>query len=779
MPRSEQIVTIKINIFNAGAGAGKVGQAKDGATNTTLFERTLHTRKEDFLSIKSKDALLKYINTKISSDLLPKESNQLNFTRKSKKHKCFIPLDNEEDFKSLGRSLKVKNHVKLNVEVLPLSQVSSPSSTTSSLSSSSSEGTKTTPTVPTATDTTATAAATAAGDPGSNPIASIDFAKLGDALLEATLEHFKDFFIENRPKEAGTNANTPTQRKEPVAASGEEQEEDVVVHANIACDRCCPDDFVTLKGVRYCCLVCSNYDLCAECESKQQAGKLIYGTHSYLHPMVKVTKPDSFSRDLFSNKFNVFDKERSDPFPNSKSNDIIYDIPLSSCSADNRFRLETLLQSEGFERFIKDVDGIIDRNDKYLQLLSILDANGYKSTNKDDMHKILQDCIDTYLLKKAFEESAVEESAVDYQQSEDDVKDFKSSDGQRVEGEFEGMYDATINLSLGSTMTKLSLQLVNESGTTISDGDWHVVLVDGKGKKYSTVVKSAVVKGSQVKYYKLDAIPQDFVIDDNATLLVIAPNVVLTSVSVTGNKFLMKITNEDARIEHLMDPVDTCTINTDKKLIDEFELVNDNAMAQAIEQISVSYKIQSGSILNIELQNKSNTTFSCADLKIVAYLQEEKVVELVFHKPHNIKPGCSSKFNLTLENPFTKFPLRMEFHFNDNKATCTFSEGEKQSSLMLLSEQGDSTSAIPHKGDSELLDDNEAARLVSTTQSASFHSMRLPVLARESVDLSEFMDASNGSGADKEDQNEYDVLDDEVEIDSDYEILSLASTDSY
>ncbi|CCG23468.1 hypothetical protein CORT_0D06320 [Candida orthopsilosis Co 90-125] len=748
MPRSNQIVTIKINVFDG----------KEGTDNNddVLVEKTVHVKKEDFLSIKSKNALAEYLNTELPG-LLPKQSDCLNFTRKSKKHKCFISLDNEEDFKSLGRSLKVKNHVKLNVRVLSLPQGPPPPSCSCSSSSSSSS-----------TTTTTTA------DVGSTPISSIDFAKLGDALLEATLEHFKDFFIENRHGTTGTKTNATTQKNETVTATANvasdassataaptsssfaspgnnkspgkngSTDEHVVVHTNIACDNCCPDDFIPLEGVRYCCLVCQNYDLCADCESKQQAEKLTYGTHSYLHPMAKIIAPDTFTRD-FSNKFNVHHgmeyPDMSNPFHNTGPDDIVYDIPLSSCSVENRTRLENLLESKGFERFIKDVDGIIGRSDKYLLLLSILDANGLSFSNEKEKHQYLEECIEEYLLRKAFTESVNEQQ-------------IESDDEEVAKG------DAVINLSLGSSSTKSSLQLVNKSDVAIDGGDFEIELIDTNQSKYSTTIKSAIVKPGQVKFYKLDVVPKDFVLNHSTKLSIFTPNVVMTSLRVEENEFQMKIKTKEAKKGGLEDSfVDSGTIKKDVNCIDENEVgMNEYPLSQKTDDIVVTYKIQSGSILNLELQNNSNTTFNCNDLKIEVYEQDVKVSESVIHRPHGIKPGCLTKANIILKNPITQFPLRMEFHSGDNKATCSFSGGQQQSCLTFLNNEVNANSVSSDKEMSEPVDDNVSTRSNSETQSASFHSMVLPVLARESIDLSDFIDANSGSRNNDEDQYGYEVV---------------------
>lgn len=57
--------------------------------------------------------------------------------------------------------------------------------------------------------------------------------------------------------------------------------ETIIIHQGITCDGC---RMVNIKGKRYKCLECSNFDLCGECESK--------GMHP-LHNMILFVKPDT------------------------------------------------------------------------------------------------------------------------------------------------------------------------------------------------------------------------------------------------------------------------------------------------------------------------------------------------------------------------------------------------------------------------------------------------------------------------------------------------------
>ena len=61
-----------------------------------------------------------------------------------------------------------------------------------------------------------------------------------------------------------------------------------VIHRNVVCDGC---NVSPILGVRYKCVVCEDYDLCAQCEAKD----------NHKHPMLKITSPKKykeFMKDL-------------------------------------------------------------------------------------------------------------------------------------------------------------------------------------------------------------------------------------------------------------------------------------------------------------------------------------------------------------------------------------------------------------------------------------------------------------------------------------------------
>lgn len=170
--------------------------------------------------------------------------------RKSKRHKRFVPLHTSEDFKELMRSLRVKNHVKLAVYLPEV--CSTPPLSESPLSEALEQIKKIS--------------------------SGLQKSELWDLFKSMTLKSDPDFHVENKSVESFTRT------------------EEAVVHPRILCDFCHPsDDSEELKGTRYKCTVCQNFDLCEKCYMSRVS---IFG-HLPTHEMISIPKPsDSFSARL-------------------------------------------------------------------------------------------------------------------------------------------------------------------------------------------------------------------------------------------------------------------------------------------------------------------------------------------------------------------------------------------------------------------------------------------------------------------------------------------------
>ena len=182
------------------------------------IEKLITIERESFIQIDDKEKLVAFLR----SDFKLGELKDVKILRKSKKHKDYIPLETESDFKSLSRSLKVKNHIKL-------------------LINDSTPATKYCP------------PKYLSGDPERKK--TIDFASLGKALVEASFTVLSDF----RGEEYQASGHTQKQSTQPQTSSqatqrhcvrkSEESANNDCVHEFVACDSCNPTSFVPLKGV--------------------------------------------------------------------------------------------------------------------------------------------------------------------------------------------------------------------------------------------------------------------------------------------------------------------------------------------------------------------------------------------------------------------------------------------------------------------------------------------------------------------------------------------------
>ncbi|KAM9926221.1 hypothetical protein OXX59_003389 [Metschnikowia pulcherrima] len=200
---------------------------------------------------------------------------ELNFERKSKKHKGYVPLESEADFKEFLRSLKVKNAMKLVVRTK--NEIPQPS---------------TGPSLPL---------------PG---IETVDqFRRLITEFQKSEIYEFMKSFSSlytqaMAPDECSTSSELPAYSSAENVASREESVEkhadSGIVHEGILCDQCCPEDNANyIRGWRYKCTVCDDFDLCAPCYEK----RVNVGAHSTQHAVVAIEDTQSYSQFLKARGF--------------------------------------------------------------------------------------------------------------------------------------------------------------------------------------------------------------------------------------------------------------------------------------------------------------------------------------------------------------------------------------------------------------------------------------------------------------------------------------------
>ncbi|KAK6868575.1 hypothetical protein K6H11_004200 [Candida tropicalis] len=437
-----QRIIIKVAITKANTGS-----------DSTPVEKTVYARRDSFTKIKSKAALTAYLSKELP-DYISSDASYLAFTRKSKKYKDFISLDSEDDFKSLARSLKVKNHVKLNVV------------DSSPIASDADDSTR------------------------KRKSTTIDFGALGDALIEVAFEHFKEMFGDlsnGAPFKKGTSSVASDNSDCPSYNTATKDEASLPVHSNICCDICHPDDFVPLRGVRYSCLVCPNFDLCSSCESRQLADKSSFGSHSYLHPMAKIIHPSS-----------SFVRGGAWGSTIPQTNDIVYDIPLENCNLATKERLEELLKSKGFEGFVNDVDRYISDSEKYQKLCTMMEI--------EDEDEEVQFLVLMSILEHAMDEDKKEQDS-DVPQSEPVTSDNDSVafPQNNIEGEV-----IVRPKKFGEISRIISLQLTNNTNQTIEGGELKFEFFNSKQTETVVVRNASAIKPGRIRYYNLGRLAEEF-----------------------------------------------------------------------------------------------------------------------------------------------------------------------------------------------------------------------------------------------------------------------------
>lgn len=81
-------------------------------------------------------------------------------------------------------------------------------------------------------------------------------------------------------------ASRPSQAQEASTPSASTEESRAEIHESVQCDNCGKSNFA---GIRFKCTVCTDYDLCEQCESKQPP------VHDSTHTLMKIVKPVNYA----------------------------------------------------------------------------------------------------------------------------------------------------------------------------------------------------------------------------------------------------------------------------------------------------------------------------------------------------------------------------------------------------------------------------------------------------------------------------------------------------
>ncbi|EGW31368.1 uncharacterized protein SPAPADRAFT_51386 [Spathaspora passalidarum NRRL Y-27907] len=771
-------ITLKISINRV--------PGESTSSEAAPLERTIHVGREQFASVKTKAALTELLSKALNGELTSNDQF-VSYTRKSKKHKDFIPLDSSDDFRSLARSLKVKNHVRL------LVTDSSPSGTYSSNSKSKVRSTS-----------------------------ALDFASLGDALIEAAFEHFKELFndlasannqvlrelSEHKPTtteptsaaEVNTNVTSDSMEAD-VSDVPKEEEEDVPVHSNICCDICHPNDFVPIRGIRYCCLVCPNFDLCASCEAKQQKEKKDYGTHLHSHAMAKITDPNPsfFKQAPHYQPFHCPEPLRTGPTCDVRGNDIILDIPLDG-SKETKETLEKVFGNEAcYGDFAADLEHYVKDSERYNQLVELVDAKAYEIDPEDDELKfaILKSIIEAAKTEIVETSDPVEASLTPTTSSDREVTPiFTTGEGQIVIRPKKSSQNSRI----------ISLMLTNNSNDVIKGGTLRFEFFNSDKHDTVMVKNASDVKPGQQRFYNLGKLNDDLDKIEGTRLRITTSNAVLEGdyqnytdsvLTIAAIKLPNHVVEEERKSESNTPEI----IHDERALADSSEDLDkvkegsvvvvgkdedESSVLGEGDEVLVSLVPKSGTLSQIIITNKSGKTIDCSNLKFeIVNCFNKSVVAIIIRKNHGISPGKVGKFNISLSNAHTKYPFKLLMRNDHTTAFCDMDSDCLSGRFTFET----STPTSPqdtegHTSNTESIDEKmEMSSPDEQESSGSFHSVVLPEIPRESLHIdagSEYLDAiqsietPEGNDSD-EDYDVISVADDEEDA-SDFEILSSVSS---
>lgn len=245
--------------------------------------------------------------------------------RKSKRCKGYVELESDSDYKSLKRSLQVKNHMKVKV-VQDGDMI---------------------------------------GELKKGKEPKKDSASISKEKFETLCSKIDDIHLSMKDSISGsTTANTASET--PISSSNSGTQT-ASIHPGIYCDVCNPPESNCLEiyGTRYKCNVCPDYDLCSDCF---RAG-LSSDSHTQEHSMQKIESPVARASTEAITWSHTMPAQRDIyvdiPFSDPKFATLLLELFKEKTSAEDIVKMK-----QGYEKYLKLVDIVGEENeDKLVEIV--------------------------------------------------------------------------------------------------------------------------------------------------------------------------------------------------------------------------------------------------------------------------------------------------------------------------------------------------------------------------------------------------------------------------
>lgn len=756
--------------------------------------------KAKFISITDKSALINFLLLYNGYLPLSGSYDKFKITRKSKKLKEYVSLETEDEFKVLSR-MQVKKAVSLHIHDTSLGIMS----TNPQIGSNNSKETLDTSILKENTSTLSNIFEIAMGR-----LVKPAFNNLESSLKDELHNMLFDYMKASEPNDAKSESHSMP------------LETTKAIHLEAACDICSPNVFEPLRGIRYKCLVCNNFDICEACENTIQVNKSSVSTHNYRHPTAKIVEPNDYKvymRDIkkaetrnviHSNfscdkcspygftpiegaRYNCFvcpnfdlcescyihvqnDKEvyGSHDFlhPMKRVNfdeNSSYHIHLDQYSEENKRKINSLLSDDSCIDFFKNIDKFTQNSERYETLVNMVEL---ETDDEDIKFAILQSLLT----------------------SKRDEKNTKQVESQPELSEQPGNsneVERAVNLTLNSNKpndltgkillkTKkygpysriFSILLTNSSSIDFKGGNFEFKFYDDASEEAIIVNNTSSISPGKQKFYNLKCLSDDVERFNGKRL----------RITTSSDDYIMEGIYQEPESElRIFKP----NANTE---IERSRIENSNNENKAKgENIWADLSLKSNGMAQLMVTNNEENTIDCSNMKIeVLNFLGNTICKVMVHKKHGIPNGSTAKFNIAISSAHIKHPFEVVLSTEGFKAVCQLSlkslSGEfKVHRFVSMNDKtnidADHSSVTETETETETDFGGVNGGNISSQQSMrSQNSMVLPSLPKESlidsrISNSEYLDAEPHL------ENVGDKM--LIDEDSDYDIISTHDDTDY